>query len=304
MSRARALAAPRCTAAGCPRPPCCRAALGAGPRPHVRLVSLGCPLRTLSRVLATCPPQLLHHHRDRHRHFVSLALHTADTRECPGPPARRSFYPTTVMETGHDILFFWVARMIMMGLEFTGQPPFTTVYLHGLVRPPRAVSRACCLRCQVEAEGGAVASPPSACTARWVGMRRGAGRARAACPRPALHLAPRGPCCPDARACPCCPPTATPARQVRDEKGRKMSKSLGNVVDPVETIGQYGADALRFTLATGTSPGQDLNLRCGPGLACCGGLVGPSGQRLRACAVGPARCVAPESPTCLAAPTR
>ncbi|KAL4422888.1 hypothetical protein ABPG75_009085 [Micractinium tetrahymenae] len=89
------------------------------------------------------------------------------------------FYPTTVMETGHDILFFWVARMIMMGLEFTGRPPFSTVYLHGLVR---------------------------------------------------------------------------------DEKGRKMSKSLGNVVDPVETIQQYGADALRFTLATGTSPGQDLNL--------------------------------------------
>lgn len=47
---------------------------------------------------------------------------------------------------------------------------------------------------------------------------------------------------------------------VRDDKGRKMSKSLGNVVDPVETIGQYGADALRYTLATGTSPGQDINL--------------------------------------------
>ena len=45
------------------------------------------------------------------------------------------FYPTTVMETGHDILFFWVARMLMMGLEFTGRPPFHTVFLHGLVRP-------------------------------------------------------------------------------------------------------------------------------------------------------------------------
>ena len=89
------------------------------------------------------------------------------------------FYPTSVMETGHDILFFWVARMMMMGIEFTGKAPFGTIYLHGLVR---------------------------------------------------------------------------------DEKGRKMSKSLGNVVDPVETIEKYGADALRFSLATGTSPGQDLNL--------------------------------------------
>ena len=90
-----------------------------------------------------------------------------------------AFYPTNVMETGHDILFFWVARMMMMGIEFTGIPPFKTIYLHGLVR---------------------------------------------------------------------------------DEKGRKMSKSLGNVVDPVETVGEYGADSLRYTLATGTAPGQDLNL--------------------------------------------
>ncbi|CAG9467326.1 unnamed protein product [Pedinophyceae sp. YPF-701] len=89
------------------------------------------------------------------------------------------YYPTQVMETGHDILFFWVARMIMMGIELTGQSPFHTVFLHGLVR---------------------------------------------------------------------------------DEKGRKMSKSLGNVVDPVDTIETYGTDSLRFTLATGTTPGQDINL--------------------------------------------
>jgi len=89
------------------------------------------------------------------------------------------FYPSAVMETGHDILFFWVARMVMMGIEFTGKVPFHTVFLHGLVR---------------------------------------------------------------------------------DEKGRKMSKSLGNVVDPVDTIAEYGTDALRYTLATGTAAGQDINL--------------------------------------------
>ena len=94
-------------------------------------------------------------------------------------PDYRYFYPTTVMETGYDILFFWVARMIMMGLEFTDQVPFRIVYLHGLVR---------------------------------------------------------------------------------DEHGRKMSKTLGNVIDPLEVIEQYGTDALRFTLLVGNAPGNDLNL--------------------------------------------
>eukprot|EP00252_Welwitschia_mirabilis_P012498 TRINITY_DN2758_c0_g1_i6.p1 TRINITY_DN2758_c0_g1~~TRINITY_DN2758_c0_g1_i6.p1 ORF type:complete len:667 (-),score=138.56 TRINITY_DN2758_c0_g1_i6:304-2304(-) len=89
------------------------------------------------------------------------------------------FYPNTVLETGHDILFFWVARMIMMGIELTGKVPFRYIYLHGLIR---------------------------------------------------------------------------------DSQGRKMSKTLGNVIDPIETIKEYGTDALRFTLATGTTPGQDLNL--------------------------------------------
>jgi valyl-tRNA synthetase len=91
----------------------------------------------------------------------------------------RTFYPTTMMETGYDILFFWVARMIMMGLEFTGQVPFNTVYLHGLVR---------------------------------------------------------------------------------DEHGRKMSKTLANVIDPREVMDEFGTDALRFTLLTGATPGNDLNL--------------------------------------------
>ena len=91
----------------------------------------------------------------------------------------KRFYPTSMLETGHDILFFWVARMIMMGQHLTGEAPFHTVYLHGLIR---------------------------------------------------------------------------------DEKGRKMSKTLGNVIDPLTVIEEYGTDALRFTLATGTTPGQDLNL--------------------------------------------
>ncbi|KAM6567051.1 hypothetical protein CsatA_026179 [Cannabis sativa] len=90
----------------------------------------------------------------------------------------KQLYPTTVLETGHDILFFWVARMIMMGIEFTGRVPFSYVYLHGLIR---------------------------------------------------------------------------------DSQGRKMSKTLGNVIDPLDTIKEFGTDALRFTLALGTA-GQDLNL--------------------------------------------
>ncbi|MCL6431142.1 MAG: valine--tRNA ligase [Anaerolineae bacterium] len=91
----------------------------------------------------------------------------------------RTFYPTSVMETGYDILFFWVARMIMMGIEMTGQPPFHTVYLHGLVR---------------------------------------------------------------------------------DEYGQKMTKSRGNVVDPLELMDDYGTDAVRFSFLTGSTPGNDMRL--------------------------------------------
>jgi valyl-tRNA synthetase len=89
------------------------------------------------------------------------------------------FYPTSVMETGYDILFFWVARMIMFGLYTSGKVPFHTVFLHGLVR---------------------------------------------------------------------------------DEHGKKMSKSRGNVIDPLTVAEKYGADAVRMALIFGTSPGNDANL--------------------------------------------
>lgn len=87
------------------------------------------------------------------------------------------FFPTSVLVTGYDIIFFWVARMIFSSLEHTGNIPFRHVFIHGLVR---------------------------------------------------------------------------------DSQGRKMSKSLGNGIDPLEIIEQYGADALRFTLANGNSPGNDM----------------------------------------------
>ena len=86
------------------------------------------------------------------------------------------FYPTSMLVTGYDIIFFWVARMIFSGIEHMGETPFKTVLIHGLVR---------------------------------------------------------------------------------DEQGRKMSKSLGNGVDPLEVVEEYGADALRFSLVMGVSPGND-----------------------------------------------
>ncbi len=87
------------------------------------------------------------------------------------------YYPTSVLVTGYDIIFFWVARMIFSGMEHMGEKPFSTVFIHGLVR---------------------------------------------------------------------------------DAQGRKMSKSLGNGIDPLKVIDEYGADALRFALATGNAPGNDM----------------------------------------------
>jgi len=96
-----------------------------------------------------------------------------DTRELA------KYYPTSCLVTGFDILFFWVARMMMMGLQFKGRVPFHHVYIHALVR---------------------------------------------------------------------------------DEKGKKMSKSTGNVIDPLDMIGKYGADALRFTLTSFAAMGRDIKL--------------------------------------------
>lgn len=95
-------------------------------------------------------------------------------------PELAHFYPTSVLVTGFDIIFFWVARMIFMGLEFAEDIPFHEVFIHGLMR---------------------------------------------------------------------------------DAQGRKMSKSLGNGIDPLEVIEEYGADALRFSIVTGVAPGYDMRFR-------------------------------------------
>ena len=91
----------------------------------------------------------------------------------------KTFYPATLIETADDILFFWCARMLMMGLKLTGRMAFSTIYLHGILR---------------------------------------------------------------------------------DEQGRKFSKSLGNGIDPIEMIDKYGCDAMRMALAEGATPGQDMRL--------------------------------------------
>ena len=90
-----------------------------------------------------------------------------------------TYHPTAVLETGHDIIFFWVARMILMSTYLLNEVPFKTVYLHGLVR---------------------------------------------------------------------------------DEKGRKMSKSLGNIIDPLDVTNKYGTDAVRLSLVIGSTPGNDVKL--------------------------------------------
>ena len=112
--------------------------------------------------------------------WFSSALWPFSTLGWPDETAElKRYYPTSVLVTGFDIIFFWVARMMMMGLEFLHEEPFHTVYMHALVR---------------------------------------------------------------------------------DEKGQKMSKTKGNVIDPLSLVDQYGADATRFTLAAMAAQGRDLRL--------------------------------------------
>ena len=129
----------------------------------------------------TCPKcgsGKLHQDEDTLDTWFSSALWPFSTLGWPDQTEDlKYFYPTDTLVTGYDIIFFWVARLIFSGMEHMGEPPFKTVFIHGLIR---------------------------------------------------------------------------------DAQGRKMSKSLGNGIDPLEVIAQYGADALRFTLVTGNSPGNDL----------------------------------------------
>ena len=129
----------------------------------------------------SCPKCGGHHFRqdeDTLDTWFSSALWPFETLGWPeDTPEYRYFYPTDVLVTGYDIIFFWVVRMVFSGIEQTGKVPFHKVLIHGLVR---------------------------------------------------------------------------------DDQGRKMSKSLGNGIDPLEVIRKYGADALRMTLLTGNAPGNDM----------------------------------------------
>jgi valyl-tRNA synthetase len=143
-----------------------------------------CDKMTITRqdpaACAHCGSKNIHQDPDVLDTWFSSGLWPFSTLGWPeSTPDYEYFYPTTMMETGYDILFFWVARMIMFGLEFTGDIPFDTVYLHGLIR---------------------------------------------------------------------------------DGNGRKMSKTYGNVIDPLEVMNDFGTDALRFTLLVGSTPGNDMNL--------------------------------------------
>ena len=137
--------------------------------------------KTDPKVCPSCGSSELEQDEDVLDTWFSSALWPFSTLGWPDEtPDLKHYFPTDVLVTGYDIIFFWVARMIFMSLEFQKQVPFHTVYIHGLVR---------------------------------------------------------------------------------DSQGRKMSKSLGNGVDPLEIIEKYGADTLRFTLITGQAPGNDQRFR-------------------------------------------
>ena len=141
-----------------------------------------CGKITVSREDATCCAHCgsknIHREEDVLDTWFSSALWPFSTMGWPEKTSDLDFwYPTSVMVTGYDIIFFWVARMIFSGMEQMNEEPFKTVFIHGLVR---------------------------------------------------------------------------------DSLGRKMSKSLGNGIDPLDMIDRYGADALRFNLITGNSPGNDM----------------------------------------------
>ena len=125
-----------------------------------------------------CGSKNIHRDEDVLDTWFSSALWPFSTMGWPEDTAELNYwYPTSVMITGYDIIFFWVARMIFSGMEQMDKEPFKTVFIHGLVR---------------------------------------------------------------------------------DSQGRKMSKSLGNGIDPLEMVEKYGADALRYNLITGNSPGNDM----------------------------------------------
>ncbi len=130
------------------------------------------------KVCPKCGSVHLHQDEDTLDTWFSSALWPFSTLGWPEETKElKYFYPTDVLVTGYDIIFFWVVRMVFSGYEHTGKSPFHTVFIHGLVR---------------------------------------------------------------------------------DSQGRKMSKSLGNGIDPLEIIDKYGADALRLTLVTGNAPGNDM----------------------------------------------
>ncbi len=143
-----------------------------------------CGTMTVSRENITacpkCESSAIHQDEDVLDTWFSSWLWPFSTLGWPDNTADLNrYYPTSVMETGYDILFFWVARMVMAGTHFMGTIPFETIYLHGLVR---------------------------------------------------------------------------------DANGEKMSKSKNNVVDPLDVMDRFGTDALRFTLATSSTPGNDMKL--------------------------------------------